>query len=405
MNDAPTTTVESPPWRFSIRSLLIVFTIVCVLLAPYPWFGGWYLFSALCSCALVFYSYRGYIDPKRMSPVKLSLFAIFGGLCIGLNSLSFLLHAVFNLVGSIVGSRLKLTPYKFALTLTVLALVAYSFFLVSKYQKLQQLHALREQYPETSLESRLEFENGRQNAPASGNLLLQNAQINRLSAFEMRDSLGEGLWRVSALSRLHSEFYEHFIAAEGFGPARMAGIFSFKPEHYKFERHGRILPIALGDEIETTTDGEELHDKILADLFKTEGFGNVVGSKRAIGFEPHGPTDLKREIGTSTEDAATWQLTRLELVSLLRHDEPRVYVAETIPLMNELEEIPHRALNEFETAALPQLETESDTVIKETPDGAVMLGAVRAGNDCLQCHNGPRGKLLGAFSYEFRKLK
>jgi hypothetical protein len=34
-----------------------------------------------------------------------------------------------------------------------------------------------------------------------------------------------------------------------------------------------------------------------------------------------------------------------------------------------------------------------------------MLGAVRAGNDCLQCHNGPRGKLLGAFSYEFRGLE
>jgi hypothetical protein len=82
-----------------------------------------------------------------------------------------------------------------------------------------------------------------------------------------------------------------------------------------------------------------------------------------------------------------------------------VYVAETIPLMNELEDVPHRALNEFEAVALPQLETQRDTVIKETVEGAIMLGAVRAGNDCLQCHNGPRGRLLGAFSYEFRELK
>lgn len=29
-----------------------------------------------------------------------------------------------------------------------------------------------------------------------------------------------------------------------------------------------------------------------------------------------------------------------------------------------------------------------------------MLGAVRAGNDCLQCHTGPRDNLLSAFSHE-----
>jgi hypothetical protein len=284
----------------------------------------------------------------------------------------------------------------------VLAIAAYSFFMVSKHQKLQQLNAFRKQYPETSLESRLEFERYRFGKVGDTKALSHNMQVSlRLNAFEARD---EEPWRVAALSRLHSKYYEHFIAAEGFGPAHMAGVYT-PTKYFAFERQQRPLPIALGDEIESETDGEELHDKILNDFFKKSGFGKVVSSKRAIGFEPHGPTDLKREIGTTKEDAATWQLTRLELVSLLRHAEPRVYVAETIPLMNELEDIPHRALNEFEVGALLQLETERDTVIEETPGGAVMLGAVRAGNDCLQCHNGPRGKLLGAFSYEFRGLE
>jgi hypothetical protein len=406
MSDASTTAVDTTPWRFSIRSLLWVVTVVCVLLAPYHWFGGWYLFSVLCSCALIYSSFRGYVDPKRMSPVKVSLFAIFGGMYIGINSLSFLLHAVLNLLVSIVGLRLKLAPRSFALALVVLAFVAYSYFFVSKYEKLQQLQDLREQYPETSLESRLEFEQANRSEVGGTEALSQNLQVSlRLNTFETRDSPVEELWRVSALSRLHSHFYEYFIATEGFGPARMAGMFTPNEKYFSFERHPRPLPIALGDEIETEADGEDLHDKVMTDFFKKESFGKIVGSKRAIGFEPHGPTDLKQEIGTAIENAATWQLTRLELVSLLRHNEPRVYVAETIPLMNELEDIPHRALNEFEAKALPQLETERDTVIKETLAGAVMLGAVRAGNDCLQCHNGPRGKLLGAFSYEFKELK
>ena len=36
---------------------------------------------------------------------------------------------------------------------------------------------------------------------------------------------------------------------------------------------------------------------------------------------------------------------------------------------------------------------------RQTPDGLRILGAIRAAKQCVDCHGGERGALLGAFSY------
>jgi hypothetical protein len=72
--------------------------------------------------------------------------------------------------------------------------------------------------------------------------------------------------------------------------------------------------------------------------------------------------------------------------------------------MDKLAGVPHRALNQFEAGALPQLETAKDLVIEQQPKRIEMLGAVRAATNCLACHEGQRGELLGAFSYEITPL-
>jgi hypothetical protein len=73
--------------------------------------------------------------------------------------------------------------------------------------------------------------------------------------------------------------------------------------------------------------------------------------------------------------------------------------------MDQLADVPHRPLNEFEASALSQLATQKDVVFRDDSERVLMLGAVRAGKTCLECHEGTRGILLGAFSYEITPIE
>jgi hypothetical protein len=96
-----------------------------------------------------------------------------------------------------------------------------------------------------------------------------------------------------------------------------------------------------------------------------------------------------------------WTLERLELVSLLKFDEPRVYVLDHLPRMDQLsgDDVPTRPLDEFEADALPQLRTAEDIVIDDSAKPLRMLGSLRAADQCRDCHSVARGELLGAFTY------
>jgi hypothetical protein len=153
-----------------------------------------------------------------------------------------------------------------------------------------------------------------------------------------------------------------------------------------------------------------LHRNAIANFVDPERIGYVRDRDTVAGFESHRLSSFADENYVSKgrpdwlEGRPDWQIVRLELVSLLRHDEPRVYVAESMPSMDELAGVPHRALNEFERGALPQLVAQQDVVIGTGAQRIAMLGAVRAGATCLECHEERRGELLGAFSYELTPL-
>jgi hypothetical protein len=122
------------------------------------------------------------------------------------------------------------------------------------------------------------------------------------------------------------------------------------------------------------------------------------------GFQPHAFSEapsLSAEPGPcGGRKPLPWTLVRLELVGLLRHDTPVAYASENLPRMDELDEVPTRPLDPFERASLDALRADRDVVIEQHGGHILMLGSLRAGKDCLECHSVPRGTLLGALSYK-----
>lgn len=140
-----------------------------------------------------------------------------------------------------------------------------------------------------------------------------------------------------------------------------------------------------------------LHESGLMDFGHPVRFGLILSRDKVSGFEPHMLTKLWSQSFPVT--LAEWQLSHLDLVSLLKFAEPRVYLSEHLPRMDELRNAETRPVDDFEQRALQQLRDGEDIVIDQQINTIRMMGAVRAAKQCLDCHSVRRGELLGAFSY------
>jgi hypothetical protein len=155
----------------------------------------------------------------------------------------------------------------------------------------------------------------------------------------------------------------------------------------------------------------EFHTDSVADFANPAGFGyldwevrggeRVKTLERVIGFQPHAFRRLPEP--PEQQNGAKWRIVQLELVSLLKHDEPVAYVSDHLPRMKELREAPTRPLNAFERDALTQLEAGEDLVVQTLPNTLQMFGSLRALWQCTNCHQVQKGTLLGAFSYRLRR--
>lgn len=136
----------------------------------------------------------------------------------------------------------------------------------------------------------------------------------------------------------------------------------------------------------------DLHLARILDFLNIAGFGHSK-DRRAAGFQPHG---FAKESGLKGD----WTADRIDLIGLVVHPEPVVYLTDRLPTMTEARTAKTRKPDAFEADALAKFRAGGDLV---TGDGGRMVGSIRSANQCVECHGGNRGDLLGAFSYRLRK--
>ena len=287
-----------------------------------------------------------------------------------------------------------------------------------------RVHELRQKNAFVSLAPRLAYEEDGVSATAAV-VPLDADSVHPALSEKARKRLAErekkniNPLRTDALQRLHSEYADHFALAAGFGVGRMAGIRSYAIEAPESERTVIPMPVdgpksaqleemepELPEASDPTFPAIPALDVLSltgeSDFLNPERFG-YVRNGRVAGFIPH---RFSSELSFPDRDAETttrWQVARISLVSLLRFSEPAVYLSDELPNMERLASVPTRPLNDFERAALAKLRTDEDLVVRYSASTIRMLGSLRAGKNCLECHSVERGELLGAFSYELRR--
>jgi hypothetical protein len=261
---------------------------------------------------------------------------------------------------------------------------------------------LRLRYPYESMEARL---SPAQPVPAS--LALSPAGMQRLSRVEQgvaAETLG---YREHQLQLLHEHAIDLFINSPGFGQGRMV-----RPSEWSLASQLRREPVprqpgtraplvwSPGEGAQSTAELDSplggILEASIIDFVNPRGFGYVKDRRHVAGFDTH-------RFSRVPEPAEHWRVQTLELVSVLLHDEPVVYVSDHLPRMEPRAGVATRPLDRFERYSLGSLRQGEDLFIAAENDGLRMVGAVRSTAQCVVCHDCRRGDLLGAFSYTLKR--
>ncbi len=302
------------------------------------------------------------------------------------------------------------------------------------------LNELRAAYPFRSLAGRLAYE-----APYRNGV---RPPLGTKSDAALEASDRSAQWggilshRGASLGLLHAQNVDAFIKSPGFGLTRMGTpgpsyLESPQSEPIPFAdvapssaEEARLPPtstlVSFADVrnpaknpwlLPIVEDLDDLNEDARGVFASSNRFGYVKSIDQVAGFEAHRfdrlpmlPVDEARAKPSPQRHRylhhhadERWKLARLELVSLLKHDAPRVYLSEHLPRMEDLSSAKTRALDDFETQALEALRQGEDLRTSATPNRIAMVGALRATAHCSQCHQVPHGTLLGAFTYDLRR--
>jgi hypothetical protein len=278
---------------------------------------------------------------------------------------------------------------------------------------LRDWHRLKKDFPVESLAERLAYEDRPRTAsvPVSrvSNTASHSGSLDRLEGImgeHYRYLLSPTNRRAQALEHLHAGVVKQFIESPGFGVGRrlrMPSRFTLVRElEERAEREQAIpqpgpaySPLEWTPEAAKPTSESNFlsaHEDNTLNFLDPVNFGYIRNREHVAGFRPH----RFRDAPFTPEH---WRVVRLELVGLLKHEEPVAYVSANLPRMDELSNAPTRPLDAFEKKGLEGLRGGEDLMVQKGADRMRMLGSLRAAQQCVRCHRVQRGELLGAFSY------
>lgn len=276
--------------------------------------------------------------------------------------------------------------------------LAYGMGGILVYRAEQEYARLRALHPYQSMEDRVPEPRSR-----SGETLRPSADA-RLAALESRFTDHPNSMLERQLRLLHEDRVFLFVNSPGFGigrmflPAEWNLRFGLRREPVPAQPGAPDTPAWSPGEWKEAPPGEEvalgrlLEDSVF-DFANSRAFGFLKDRRHVAGFESH-------RFGGIPGPAERWSVRRLELVSLLLHDEPAVYDSDHLPQMRETRDMPTRPLDRFERFGLDRLRRGEDLFIAKVGQEQLrMLGAVRSAKQCVACHGGGRGDLLGVFTY------
>lgn len=284
--------------------------------------------------------------------------------------------------------------------------------LVAGKQQRTFVEVLSSEVKEADARKKLAFESlldrlpkGKPMAPTKA---LDADAVKRWETLERNVSLYQG-GRGVLLKALHERTRKFFVESPGAGAGRRV----IPPETTLVDDGWPVtgaanqpgkpadFPLSPGEpltRLEPTEEFHFYHDGGMWDFLHATGFGYVKDREHVAGFRPHG----FRYLGVPVHESKRWRVHHVQLVGILRHEQPVVYLTDKLPSMEQVRQGKTRALDFFEEVALPVLAEGEDLYIVQKGDTLRMLGALRATKTCLQCHDAQIGDMLGAFSYTLR---
>ena len=149
------------------------------------------------------------------------------------------------------------------------------------------------------------------------------------------------------------------------------------------------------DKLDQWESFDAMHARYTKAFVESEGFG----ISRVVTFRDPGRMHLPI-------DGLAYQVTKMQLIGLSK-DRPVVYLSSWLNVMrDQLKNYEARTLTDSELESVERLEAGESLTwdFQQDRSEVTLVGALRAEESCIACHQASEGELLGAFVYSMQQV-